>query len=84
MTDEMFWRDRYLALLNAFDKDDTAAQFVREDGQGGFASGVYRMAREIDRLRAKCGEPNERPKGWEAREDMMADAVVDAKLNIQH
>lgn len=40
-------------VMDAFDKDETAIQFLREDGEGGFASGVYRMAREIERLRGR-------------------------------
>lgn len=47
----------YDRIVEMFDKDATAGHFLREDGEGGFASGVYRMAREIDRLREKCGEP---------------------------
>lgn len=44
--------DGYTRIIDAFDKDKTAGEFLREDGEGGFASGVQRMAREIDRLRA--------------------------------
>jgi len=47
----------YKRIVELFDKDETAGAFLREDGDGGFAAGVYRMAREIDRLRIKCGEP---------------------------
>lgn len=42
----------YNRIVEVFDKDETAGQFLREDGEGGFSSGVYRMAREIERLRA--------------------------------
>ena len=52
------FKGSYLRIVEAFDKDQTAGQFLREDGEGGFASGIYRMAREIDRLRVKCGEPS--------------------------
>ncbi len=45
----------YARIVEAFDKDETAGSFLREDGEGGFASGVYRMAREIKRLRADAG-----------------------------
>lgn len=41
----------YDRIVEIFDKDETAGSFLREDGEGGFASGVYRMAREIERLR---------------------------------
>lgn len=37
-------------IIEAFDKDDTAAKFLSDDGDGGFAGGVYRMARRIDEL----------------------------------
>ncbi len=43
--------DGYARIIDVFDKDETAHGFLREDGEGGFASAVYRMAREIDRLR---------------------------------
>ena len=39
-----------MRLADAFDKDETAIQFLREDGDGGFVSGIGRMAREIERL----------------------------------
>lgn len=42
----------YLRVSYAFDSDETASSFLRPDGEGGFASGVYRMAREIERLRS--------------------------------
>ena len=41
----------YGRIVEIFDTDETAGSFLREDGEGGFASGVYRMAREIERLR---------------------------------
>lgn len=43
-------------VIDAFDKDETAVSFLRDDGEGGFASGVYRMAREIERLSAAHAE----------------------------
>lgn len=43
-------------IIEAFDKDETAQQFLRDDGDGGFPAGIYRMAREIDRLRAPTGD----------------------------
>jgi len=49
MQQQHFGYDRIVEL---FDKDETAGSFLREDGEGGFSSGVYRMAREIERLRA--------------------------------
>ncbi len=69
----------YLAekVVTLFDADATAGSFLREDGEGGFASGISRMAREIDRLRAENAELNRRlseeyanmdatMKGWDA------------------
>lgn len=67
MEDE--FKSLWLGIVKAFDRDATAIQFLREDGEGGFGGGVYRMAREIDRLRLKCGEPPHRPDGWEDEED---------------
>ena len=57
--------DAYMAerVREIFDTDTVAGQFLREDGDGGLASGIYRMAREIERLRSRCGEPNHRPEG---------------------
>ncbi len=46
----------YARIVAIFDTDETAGSFLREDGEGGFASGVYRMAREIERLRAALME----------------------------
>lgn len=43
--------DAYTRILMFFDHDDTAAAFMAEDGDGGLRGAVYRMAREIDRLR---------------------------------
>jgi hypothetical protein len=57
-------------VVKAFDRDKTAIQFLRDDGEGGFAAGIYRMAREIDRLREKCGEPSERDPSWQDEEDL--------------
>lgn len=73
-------RDMFGSIVSAFDRDATANQFLRDDGEGGFASGIYRMAREIDRLREKCGEPPERDPDWQKREDAEFDAAFDALL----
>lgn len=73
------FKDEWMGIVEAFDKDETAIQFLREDGEGGIASGVYRMAREIERLRTKCGEPQERPADWEDREDDEIDAMLAAE-----
>lgn len=70
----------YLRIVEAFDKDKTAQQFLRDDGEGGFAAGVYRMAREIDRLRIKCGEPPERDPRWQDEEDEQIDAAIDEEI----
>lgn len=75
MTDNDHFRSMWLRIVEAFDKDATANQFLRKDGDGGFAGGIYRMAREIERLRDKCGEPQERPADWEAVEDAEIDAM---------
>ena len=77
---EDHFKKSYLDIVEAFDKDKTAIQFLREDGEGGFRAGVYRMAREIDRLREKCGEPAERDPNWEAEEDAKIDAAIDAEI----
>ena len=74
MSDEHF-KFIYLTIIRAFD-DKTATQYLRDDGEGGFAAGVYRMAREIERLRAKCGEPAERDRSWELEEDMRIYAEI--------
>lgn len=71
---EADFKPMYMDIIKAFDSDKTAIQFLREDGEGGFKSGIYRMAREIDRLREKCGETAERPSDWEATEDAEIDA----------
>lgn len=73
------FKKMYLDLVVVFDRDKTAIQFLREDGEGGLASGVYRMAREIDRLREKCGEPPERPSDWEEKEE----AAIDKQIAIE-
>src|SRR5690606_34820630 len=77
---EAVWRWLGRSIVSAFDRDATASQFLRDDGEGGFASGIYRMAREIDRLREKCGEPPERDPDWQKREDAEFDAAFDALL----
>jgi hypothetical protein len=77
---ESDFKEIYFGIVKAFDRDKTAIQFLREDGEGGFASGVYRMAREIDRLRAKCGEPAELPDDWQDREDEQIDASIEAEV----
>lgn len=41
----------YLRVVEAFDKNEVAGSFLREDGEGGLSSGVLRMADEITRLR---------------------------------
>lgn len=46
----------YVRVMEAFDRNETAGSFLREDGDGGFSSGVIRMAEEIDRLRAQVDE----------------------------
>lgn len=73
--------DGYEYIINKiraiYETDPVAAQFLREDGEGGMSSGIYRMAREIERLRLKCGEPNHRPEGWEDDEDDRNDAEAD-------
>jgi hypothetical protein len=38
-------------IIETFDNDPTAGSFLAEDGEGGFAAGVHRMAREIEVLR---------------------------------
>lgn len=38
-------------IVNLFDEDVTAGAFLSEDGDGGYAGAVHRMAREIERLR---------------------------------
>lgn len=78
MTDH--YKEIHMGIVEAFDKDETAIQFLREDGEGGFRSGIYRMAREIDRLRAKCGEPAERDPDWEAKEDEEIDAAISEEM----
>lgn len=42
----------YMRIVDFFDRDETAGSFLREDGEGGFVGGIYRMAREIESLRA--------------------------------
>lgn len=43
---------KYYRVLEAFDRDPTAIEYLSEDGEGGLPSGVYQMARDIERLRA--------------------------------
>ena len=80
MTSNDEYLNMYMAIVKAFDKDATAVQFLRSDGDGGFSAGIYRMAREIDRLRAKCGEPPHRPADWEQQEDEAIDADIAMEL----
>lgn len=57
-----------MRIVSIFDRDETAGEFLSQDGDGGFGGAIYRMAREIDRLRsltaaeqaepAKDAEPN--------------------------
>lgn len=55
MADEQTTSDFIVGrIIEAFDRDATAGSFLREDGDGGFAGGIYRMAREIDRLCAEA------------------------------
>jgi hypothetical protein len=42
----------YMRIIDVFDKNETAGAFLSDDGEGGFAAGVARMADEIDRLRS--------------------------------
>lgn len=72
--------DPYLRVVQAFDRDTTAIQFLRDDGEGGVAAGVYRMAREIDRLWEKCGEPPARDPSWQDEEDDAIEAEITAEL----
>lgn len=44
--------DPYLRIVETFDARPSAGKFLREDGEGGIASGVERMANEIERLEA--------------------------------
>lgn len=79
--------DPHQRIVEAFDKDPTAIQFIRDDGEGGFAAGVYRMAREIDRLRVKCGEPPDRDPSWQDREDDEIDSRLtdtEARKRYEH
>lgn len=41
-----------MRIVSIFDRDETAGAFLSEDGDGGFGGAIYRMAREIDRLRS--------------------------------
>ncbi|NTF17979.1 hypothetical protein G6L37_06150 [Agrobacterium rubi] len=42
----------YLRIVWLFDQDPTASQYLSEDGDGGFAGAVFRMARHIEELSA--------------------------------
>lgn len=44
--------DPYMRIVMVFDTNETAGRFLREDGEGGFAAGVSRMADSIDKLTA--------------------------------
>jgi len=46
----------FIRVADFFDTDATAASFMNEDGDGGFIGAMYRMAREIERLRAASAE----------------------------
>lgn len=46
----------YMRIVEVFDRNETAGAFLSEDGEGGFAAGVSRMADEIDRLRRELEE----------------------------
>lgn len=70
----------YLEIVERFDKDPIAIQFLREDGEGGFGAGIYRMAREIERLWKQCGEPPTRDPRWQDEEDERVDAEIQAQL----
>ena len=50
MTDLLLQR-----LAAFFDENETAGQFLSEDGDGGYVAAVARMAREIRRLRINAG-----------------------------
>lgn len=50
--------DPYMRIVDFFDRDETAGSFLREDGEGGFVGGIYRMAREIESLRASSAAKN--------------------------
>lgn len=80
MADDAHYKKMYLNIVERFDKDPVAIQFLREDGEGGFSSGVYRMAREIERLWKKCGEPEKRDLRWQDDEDEQIDAAIDAEF----
>ena len=45
--------DGYMRLMTLFDNDAVAGSFLNEDGDGGFVGAVYRMAREIERVRSQ-------------------------------
>lgn len=78
MADDTHFQKMYLDMVERFDKDPIAIQFLREDGEGGFGAGIYRMAREIDRLWKQCGEPPTRDPSWQDKEDDEIEAAIDA------
>lgn len=74
------FQNMYHDFIESFDKDPVAIQFLREDGEGGFSAGIYRMAREIERLWKKCGEPPTRDPRWQDEEDEQIDRDIDAEF----
>lgn len=70
----------YHDIVDAFDKDPVAIQFLREDGEGGFRAGVYRMAHEIERLWKIAGEPPVRDLRWQDEEDAQVTADINATV----
>lgn len=80
MVDDKHFQKMHLDIVDAFDKDKTAIQFLREDGEGGFRAGIYRMAREIERLWEKCGEPPTRDPRWQDQEDEQVSADIKAAV----
>jgi len=56
---EPFGDDRthpYCRIVEAFDKSPIANSFLAQDGEGGFAAGIHRMAMAIEQLRAREAE----------------------------
>jgi hypothetical protein len=60
----------YNRIVKAFDDNETAQEFLSEDGDGGFAAGVYRMACAIVYLRSQLAksERGQSPKGGDFAE----------------
>ena len=56
MSDDNFYEAIYTRIVRAFDTNETANSFLSEDGDGGFSSGVIRMAEEITSLREQLAE----------------------------